>query len=109
MLRRTLSADEIRALLLRILSISASLAGFCVAGISLLNAQAKGGKFEGLADDLLAVAAVLFLLSTYFTFWALRTTRENRLFLLARVIDVLFLSGLTLIVISGIAIVYTVF
>jgi hypothetical protein len=109
MLRGAWTVSELRELLLRLLSISASLAGFCVAGLSLLNVQATGHKFVGLADDILALAAVLFLICTYLTFWALRTTKEARLVSLARVIDVLFLGGLTLVVISGIGIVYAIF
>ncbi|WP_239237176.1 hypothetical protein [Candidatus Nitrotoga sp. BS] len=94
---------------MRILSISASLAGFCVAGIGLLNAQAKAQRFSGLGDDLLAVAAVLFLLCTYMSFWALRTEHQARLVALARVIDILFLGGLTLVVLSGLGIVYALY
>jgi hypothetical protein len=109
MLRNTQSTTELRDLLLRIISISASLAGFCVAGIGLLNAQVKGQQFSGLGDDLLAVAAVLFLLSTYLSFWALRTRIEARMIGLANVIDYLFLGGLTLIVVAGVGIVYAIF
>jgi hypothetical protein len=109
MLRTSLSVAELRDLLLRILSISASLAGFCVAGIGLLNAQIKAQHYVGFGDDILALAAVMFLVCTYLAFWALRTTEEPRLFMLARVVDFLFLSGLTLVVISGIGIAYAMF
>lgn len=109
MLRHTLSVTEIRELLQRLLSISASLAGFCVAGIGLLNAHFKAQPYMGLGDDILAFSAVLFLLCTYLTFWALRTEEKARLVLLAKVIDVLFLVGLTLIVVSGLGIVYAIF
>lgn len=73
------SPQELRELLLRVLSISASLAGFCVAAIGLLNAHAKSALFAGLGDDLLAFAAVCFLICTYLSFWALRTRTEARL------------------------------
>ena len=109
MLRRSLSVAELRELLFRLLSISASLAGFCVAGISLLNAQSKGTQFVGLGDDILAFAAVLFLVCTYLTFWALRINKETRLARLAQVIDLLFLIGLTFVVVSGMGIVYAIF
>jgi hypothetical protein len=109
MLRRSQTLSEVRDLLLRILSISASLAGFCVAGIGLLNSQVKAQEFSGVGDDLLALAAVIFLLCTYLAFWALRTNKEDRLMTLARAIDVLFLGGLTLVVISGLGIVYAIF
>ncbi len=109
MLRSAMSVAELRDLLLRLLSISASLAGFCVAGIGVLSTQPKVTSYVGIGDDLLVLAAVLFLLSTYLSFWALRTTKESRLQLLARIIDLLFLAGLTLIVISGIGIAYAIF
>ena len=61
MLRSSASVAEIREMLLRILAISAQLAGFCVAGIGPLNAHSKGSDFVGLGDDLLAIAARGFL------------------------------------------------
>ena len=79
MLRSSISIPELRDLLLRLLSISASLAGFCVAGIGLLNALVKVQRSSGLGDDLFALA------------W---------------VIDVL---GLTLVVLCGIGIVYAIY
>jgi hypothetical protein len=85
------------------------LAGFCVAGIGLLDANPKAIAYCGLGDDILGLAAVLFLNCTYLSFWALRTRIEARMFTLAKVIDVLFLVGLTLIVISGVGIVYAIF
>ncbi|UJP06213.1 MAG: hypothetical protein LZF61_04345 [Nitrosomonas sp.] len=103
------SIARTRELLLRLLSISASLAGFCVAGIGLLHNQFKAQKFESIGDDFLALAAVIFLLCTYLAFWALRTRQKRRLFLLAKIIDILFLTGLTLTVISGVGFVYAVF
>ena len=104
-----LSVAETRQLLFWLLSISASLAGFCVAGIGLLDANPKAQSYSGLGDDILGLAAVLFLVCTYLTFWALRTGKEARVFMLAQVIDTLFLIGLTLVVISGIAILYAIF
>ena len=109
MLRSALSIAELRELLLRLLSISASLAGFCVAGIGMLSAQPKVGRYVGIADDLLVLAAVCFLLCTYLSVWALRTTKEARLLTLTKLIDFMFLAALTLLVISGIGIAYAMF
>ena len=74
-----------------------------------MGLKSKDQSYIGLGDDILAVAAVLFLVCTYLTFWALRTSNDERLFALARLIDVLFLSGLTLVVLSGIGILYAIF
>lgn len=104
-----LSVAETRQMLLWLLSISASLAGFCVAGIGLLDANPKAQSYSGLGDDILGLAAVLFLTCTYLTFWALRTRIEARMFVLVQIIDILFLFALTMVVISGIAILYAIF
>jgi nitrate reductase gamma subunit len=100
-LRSSLSTADLRDLLLRLLPMSASLAGFCVAGIALLNTHAKDFSLSSLGDDFLACATPLFLLCAYLTFWALRTSKEARFRTLARAVDILFLVGLTLVVVSG--------
>jgi hypothetical protein len=104
-----LSLAETRQLVFWLLSISASLAGFCVAGIGLLNANPKALVYSGPGDDILGMASVLFLICTYLAFWALRTGKESRMVLLTKIIDLLFLIGLTLVVISGVGIAYTIF
>jgi hypothetical protein len=109
MLGNKLPIAETRQLLFWLLSISASLAGFCVAGIGLLDANPKAQTYSGLGDDILGLAAVIFLTCTYLTFWALRTGKESRMVVISQVIDILFLIGLTLVVISGIGIVYAIF
>ena len=109
MFRRSVPVAEIRDMLFRILPMSAMLAGFCVAGIGLLHAHSKAQAYEGLGDDILGFTAVIFLFCTYLAFWALRADTEARLVALSRVVDALFLSGLTLVVVSGVGIVYAIF
>jgi len=109
MFRRSVPVSEIRDMLFRILPISATLAGFCVAGIGLLHAHSKAEAYTGLGDDLLGLTAMNFLVCTYLTFWALRADTESRMVVLARIVDVLFLAGLTLVVVSGVGIVYAIF
>ncbi|MBX3615969.1 hypothetical protein [Nitrosomonas sp.] len=108
MITTSVSISRTRELLIRLLATSASLAGFCVAGIGLLHSQSKAHEFESFGDDILALAAVFFLLCTYLSFWALRTQHKRRLFTLAKIIDTLFLIGLTLTVISGVGFVYAI-
>lgn len=100
------SVGELRESLHWLLSISASLAGFCVAGIGLLNAKGLSNQYSGLGDDGLAVSAVCFLFCTYLCFWALRTRFPKRQALLAMIVDTVFLSGLTIVVACGIGITY---
>lgn len=109
MFRRSVPVAELRDMLFRILPMSATLAGFCVAGIGLLNAHSKAEAYVGLGDDILGFTAIIFLVCAYLSFWALRTDVEARLVTLSRIVDVLFLAGLTLVVVSGVGIVYAIF
>lgn len=61
---------------------------------------------ETLADDVLAISALLFLLCTYSIFIALRTRREALASLLEKVADTLFLLALSGMVGSGFIMVY---
>lgn len=108
MIRKNSPISEVRALLIQLLTISSTLAGLCVAGISILNSK-NNTPFTGLGDDILAFAGLLFLFCTYLIFWALRQDDDHRLRQLSLVIDLLFLVALTLVVISGFGIVYTMF
>ena len=108
MLRPGLSAEQTRDLLLRVLSVQASLAGFSIAAIGLMRFSARSAAFSTFADDLLGGCAFTFLVSTYLTFWALRTRSDARMQRLARWVDVLFLVGLTGLVGAGFLILYAV-
>lgn len=108
MFRKDSPPSEVRMLLINLITICATLAGLCVAGISVLNANGKA-PFIGLADDILAFAGMLFLFCTYLIFWALKQDSEKRLVALAKIIDIAFLSALSLVVISGFGIVYAIF
>ncbi len=63
---------------------------------------------ETIADDLLAISALLFLLCTYSIFFALRTRRNTLALVLEKIADALFLLALTGMVASGFIMVYTV-
>jgi hypothetical protein len=54
------------------------------------------------------LAALLFLVCTYLIFFSLKARSESGLVKLARVVDACFLIALTLMVISGFIMVYTV-
>ena len=108
MLRPGSPPEQTRDLLLRVLSVQASLAGFSIAAIGLMRFSNRSASFATFADDLLGVCALLFLVSTYLTFWALRTGSDARMQRLARWVDGLFLAGLTGLVTAGFMILYAV-
>ena len=105
---RTPDQADQRELLLRLLPMTASLAGFCIASITLFRLNDRLARVETLADDLLAICALLFLLATYLSFWALRTRHPRLLSPLSRVVDATFLTALSLLVAVGFMMVYNI-
>jgi hypothetical protein len=58
-------------------------------------------KSDLFADDLLAVNAMLYLISSLLSYWALRTRNVTRNYRLERTADVIFLVALTLTAVSA--------
>lgn len=94
--------------LLHLLSVSGNLAGICIAAVALFHTIGKSVVSATIADDLLAMAALLFLVCIYVIFFALRTQTARLALQLERIADALFLSALTGMVASGFIMVYTV-
>ncbi len=98
-----------RELLLRLLPVSASLAGLSVGAVTLFRITEKSALLVNFADDLLVICAAFFLLCTYLIFWALRSRHLERTRQLARVVDFVFLIALTTLVGVGFLLVYAFF
>ena len=97
----------LRQELLQLLSLSGTLAGLCITGVTLFHTTGRA-EIASVADDVLAVSASLFLLCTYTIFFALRTRKEGVALILERVADTLFLLALTGMVLCGFVMVYAV-
>lgn len=104
----TRNSTWLREEMLHLLSLSATLAGLCITGVTLFRALGRATMSETIADDLLAISALLFLLCTYSIFFALRTRRNTLALVLEKIADALFLLALTGMVASGFIMVYTV-
>ena len=76
-----------------ILSVSAAMVGVCLTVIGLIRIVITLGKFDTIADNLLAVAALIFLISCFCSYWALRTRGVRRMHRLERIADAAFLVG----------------
>lgn len=98
----------LREELLHLLSLSGTLAGLCITGVALFHTLGISSASKTIADDALALSALLFLLCTYTIFFALRTKRNALALVLERIADTLFLLALTGMVASGVIMVYTV-
>jgi hypothetical protein len=98
----------LREELLQLLTLAATLAGLCITGVALFHTIGRGTLPGTVADDMLAVSALLFLVCTYLIFFALRVSREALAVRLEKIVDALFLLALTGMVASGFVMVYTV-
>ena len=95
-----------RDVLLRLLSVTASLAGVCIAALAFLEASDRPALENSYADEFIAVDALLFVGCVYLILWALRTRSLVRADSLARVIDFTFLFALTTLLLASAYIIY---
>lgn len=108
MLKNIQDPVELRQLLLSLLSTSGTLAGLSLALVGIVNIRITNTRVESLADDMFLFASLGFVVVCYFTFFALRHIRSERVRKWTNVIDMLFLSSLTLLVLAGFVTVYAV-
>jgi len=90
------------------LSLSGTLAGLSITGVTLFHTLGRVSEVRTVADAVLAGSALLFLVCTYFIFFALRTRHARLAPTLVNIADALFLLALTGMVGAGIIMVYTV-
>lgn len=83
---------------IHIFTVSAAMVGVCLTVIGLLRVVITVRKADSIADDLLALDAVLFLISCLSSYWALRTRDSRRMHRLERFADGVFIVALVLMV-----------
>ncbi|RBP44344.1 hypothetical protein DES53_104163 [Roseimicrobium gellanilyticum] len=93
---------------IHIFSVSAAMVGVCITVISIVRVVIRAEGVNTIADDLLAVDALIFLLSCFLSYWALRTRKKNRMHRVERAADIVFLSGLSVMAIVCVLIVWAV-
>jgi hypothetical protein len=98
-----------RDVLLRLLSVTASLAGLCMAALGFIEYGSPEASLRTYADEIIAFDALLFVFCVYLILWALRTTNIVRAYTLGRVVDWVFLGALTTMLLAAAYIVYWVF
>jgi hypothetical protein len=102
--RRQLEED----ISIHIFTVSSALVGVCLTVIGLIRVVITLRKADTIADDLLAADAVLFLLATLSSYWALRRRSYQRRPLLERAADGLFIIALLLMVATAAYITYAI-
>jgi len=98
-----------RDVLLRLLSVTASFAGLCMAALGFMEYGTPEATYRTFADEIIAFDALLFVCCVYLILWALRTTNTARAYVLGRVVDWVFLVALTTLLLAAAYIVYWVF
>ena len=83
-----------------ILPTSATMVGVCITVIGIVRLLETHAAIATIIDNVLAVDAMFFLMSTVVSYVALRTTRDTPR--LEHSADLLFLAGLALMVASGV-------
>ncbi|WDS37990.1 hypothetical protein [Pseudoxanthomonas sp.] len=78
--------------------ISAAMVGVCLTGVGLLRVAVAVEHKSTLADDLLSLDAVIFLVATLVSYFALRTQVRNHR--LEQVADVAFITAMVLLTIA---------
>jgi hypothetical protein len=81
---------------MHIFTVSAAMVGVCMTVIGLLRVVITLRKIDTLADDLVALNAILFLVSCLLSYWALRTRHNGRMHRLERFADFVFVAGMSL-------------
>ncbi len=107
MLKNITDPQELRRILLSLLSTCGTLAGISLALVGIVNIKISNTKVESFADDMFLFSSFGFVLACYLIFFALRQINTMQLRLWTNIIDVVFLFSLTLLVIAGFMVVYT--
>ena len=105
MLKNLKDPKEARDAMLSLLSTSGTLAGIGVGLVGFINVG-RGGTAATLADDILLLSALGFVIVCYLVFFAVRNLSAASTWRMLAVIDVVFLGSLTLMVLAGFIVAY---
>jgi len=106
MLKNLREPREAREAMLSLLSTSGTLAGIGIGLVGIMNAG-RGGNAATIVDDILLLSALGFLSVCYLIFFAVRIAGKATPLKMLGLIDVLFLASITLMVLAGFIVAYT--
>ena len=79
---------------IHIFTVSSAMVGVCLTVIGLIRVVITLGKANTLADDCLALDALLFLVSCLLSYWALRSRGLCRMHRVERIADTIFIVAM---------------
>src|SRR6059036_4028621 len=91
-----------------IFTVSSAMVGVCLTVIGLIRVVITLGTADTLADDLLAADALLFLISSLLSYWALRSRGLRRMHRLERIADGIFIIAMIGMVVVCALVAYTI-
>jgi hypothetical protein len=91
---------------IHIFTVSSAMLGVCLTVIGLIRIVITIKNIDTLADDILAIDAILFLTSCILSYSALRTRSTKRLHSIEKIADTIFIIALILMAVVSIIIVY---
>jgi len=97
--RKNLSMDSSSGISNHILPASATMTGVCVTVLSIVRLTEASRHINTIIDKLMAVNGLVFLVSCFISYIAIRHPRKA--FALEKYADILFLIGLSMMVIGG--------
>jgi len=87
---------------IHIFTVSSAMVGVCLTVIGLIRVVITLGRADNLADDFLAIDALLFLASCLLSYTALRSKASDRMHRIERTADVIFIVAMVaMVVICG--------
>lgn len=98
-MRRYHKAKKDRGISNHILPTSATMAGVCITVISIVRLVEANRHVSTIIDNIMAVNGLIFLASCFLSYSSLRSPRRAAAF--ERYADILFLTGLSLMVVGG--------
>ncbi len=87
--------------------IASAMVGVCLTGIGLLHVTLTLRARQTVADDLLSIDALLFLIATLSSYFALRVQGTRRLHWLERIADATFIAAMLLLTAACFIITYS--
>jgi hypothetical protein len=108
MLKKVKGHKDLPHFLFSILSTSGTLAGLSLALVGIINLKVANTKVETIADDMVLFSSAGFFAVCYIIFFTLRQRNPEKMHYWTNFIDVVFLSSMTLLVMAGFVVVYTV-
>ena len=93
---------------IHIFTVSSAMVGVCLTVIGLIRVVLTLGTADTLADDLLSADALLFLISSLLSYWALRSRGLRRMHRIEKIADATFIIAMIGMVVVCALITYTI-